>query len=443
MSALHDLASVVNGKLQVNMHPGQWAAWESNARFILVLAGTQGGKTSWGPMWFYREIQLRGPGDYLVATPTFPLLELKLLPEFRRLFERQLKLGRYIGSPTKKFVFSEEGARRTFGDRYDADTPTQIFFGHAQDPDSLESATAKAAWLDEAGQRKFKRGSWEAILRRLSIHMGRVLLTTTPYGAFGWIKTELHDRAIAGDPNVALVNFESRMNPSFPQAEWERAEATLPKWKFDLMYRGKLSKPAGLIYDVFDEARMVIDPFPIPADWPRFMGLDFGGVNTAATKWALEPGTDTLYCYAEYLQGGLVAKEHAAALKESGVTFSRVFGGSKSEGQWRQEFASGGLTVQGPSFSDVEVGIDRVYGLIKQDRVRIFRTCEGTIEQFNTYSRVLDANDNPTEAIEDKETFHFLDTVRYILSHYNTLPAQHTTRRTAYTYGGMGGTHRR
>ena len=43
-----------------------------------------------------------------------------------------------------------------------------MYFGHANDPDSLESATAKAAWLDEAAQNKFKLDSWEAILRRLS-----------------------------------------------------------------------------------------------------------------------------------------------------------------------------------------------------------------------------------------------------------------------------------
>lgn len=326
----HDLTSVRNGRLQINLHTGQWKAWQSQRRFILVLAGTQGGKTSFGPLWLYREVQRRGPGDYLVVAPSFPLLELKLRPEFMRLFDRQLRLGAYTGSPTKKFVFSESGARKTFGDRYDPDIPTQIFFGHAQDPDSLESATAKAAWLDEAGQKKFKRGSWEAILRRLSIHMGRVLVTTTPYGAFGWLKTELHDRAKHGDPTVELVNFESRMNPSFPMAEWERAKATLPEWKFNLMYRGLLSRPAGMIYDVFDEEKHVVEPFEIPRDWPRYLGLDFGGVNTAGTKWAKDPKSGLLYCYAEYLAGGRTAQEHATELKKGEPVFAKVAGGSKS-----------------------------------------------------------------------------------------------------------------
>ncbi len=416
MTAAHDLSEVgADGMLNIRLHAGQAKALRSTRRFILVLAGTQGGKTSFGPLWFLQEIKARGPGDYIVATPTFPLLELKLLPEFRRLFERQLKLGRYIGSPTKKFVFTDEGAKRLFGDRHRPDVPTQVFFGHAQDPDSLESATAKAAWLDEAGQKKFKRGSWEAILRRLSIHMGRVLLTTTPYGAFGWLKTELYDRYKAGDANVDVVNFESRMNPSFPRAEWDRAKATLPEWKFDLMYRGLLSKPAGLIYDVFDADRHVIEPFRVPEQWPRYLGLDFGGVNTAATKWTRDPSTGYLICYAEYHEGGRIAAEHAAALKAGGEVFARVVGGSRSEGQWRAEFAAGGLPVAGPKFSDVEVGIDRVYGLIKQDQVRIFDTCVGLLDEVETYSRVIGEDGEPTEEIEDKSTYHFLDTVRYIL----------------------------
>jgi len=57
------------------MHPGQIRAMKSEKRFVVVLAGTQGGKTSLGPPWMLREIQARGSGDYLVVTPIYPLLE--------------------------------------------------------------------------------------------------------------------------------------------------------------------------------------------------------------------------------------------------------------------------------------------------------------------------------------------------------------------------------
>src|SRR5262245_59510304 len=90
------------GALRFDFHPGQQRAWASRAGVVAVIAGTQAGKTVFGPPWLLREIAARGPGDYLVATPTFPLSELKALPAFRDLFETRLGLGRYIASPIRR-----------------------------------------------------------------------------------------------------------------------------------------------------------------------------------------------------------------------------------------------------------------------------------------------------------------------------------------------------
>jgi phage terminase large subunit-like protein len=168
-----DLVEIQGNRLKLHFHKGQQQGWNSTARFILLLAGTQGGKTSFGPHWLMREMQQQGPGDYMVVTPTYPLLSKKALPEFRRVFEDWFSLGAYNKSE-KIFVVSEEGQKRLWGQA--SDILTQVFFGYAADPDSLESATAKAAWLDEAGQKKFKLASWQAILRRLSLNMGRALI---------------------------------------------------------------------------------------------------------------------------------------------------------------------------------------------------------------------------------------------------------------------------
>lgn len=374
------------------------------------MAGTQGGKTSYGPFWLLDEIRRCGAGDYLVATPTFPLLEVKLLPEFLRLFSEQMNLGTYTASPIRKFVLSGEGEARLFGS--EQTQPTRIIFGHAQDPDSLESATAKAAWLDEAGQKKFRLGSWEAIQRRLSIHRGRVLITTTPY-TLGWLKTKLHDPAKAGADDIDLVQFESIQNPAFPIEEFEEQRAKLPAWKFNMMYRGLFERPAGMIYDVFDESRKVAR-FDIPDGWLRVVGLDFGGVNTVAVFLAMDPETLNLYAYREYKAGGRTAAGHAAHLKEPGLR--RACGGSWSEGQWRDEFAAAGFPIQKPPIKDVEVGIDRVYSLLASGRLFVFDDLDGLINDLEGYSRVLDANGDPTEQIEDKASFHYCDALRYIAS---------------------------
>jgi len=420
---LPDLTEITkDGRLRLNFHRGQWRAWQSTRRFIAVLAGTQSGKTSFGPLWLWREIQRAGPGDYLVATPTFTLLELKALPEFVKHFQRRLNLGRYVASPVRKFVFSPEGAKRTFGD-HDPDHPTTVFFGYAEDPESLESATVKAAWLDEAGQRKFKKASWEAIQRRLSIHQGRVLITTTPYD-LGWLKKEFFDKWQAGDPDVDVIRFDSTENPSFSKEEFERARRNLPRWKFDLFYRAIFTRPAGLIYDSFNEDTCAIPRFSIPDDWPRYLGLDFGGVNTAATFYAGEPGTRKLYLYRTYKAGGRTAVEHSAEILKGEPGIPLCVGGSKSEGQWRAEFRQGGiiggkrvagLPVRPPDIKEVEVGIDRVYGAHKRDEILVFDDLEDYLDEKRSYSRKLDANGEPTEEIDAKETYHLIDSERYIV----------------------------
>lgn len=423
----YDPYTLDGGRLAFAYHPGQRRVMESNKRFVLMLAGTQSGKTSLGPWWLLREMIRRGAGDYLVATPTFTLLELKALVEFKRLFIERLQLGQYKGSPSRQFILSPRGEEVLFGQAGQAQQ-TRVLFGHAQDPESLESATIKAAVLDEAGQKKFKRGSWEAIQRRLSIHEGRVLLPTTPY-ALGWLKSELHDPARAGSPDIDLVQFDSAENPAFPRSEYERMQATMPRWKFNMMYRGIFERPAGMIYDCFtDECRA--KRFTIPDAWPRYVGVDFGGVNTAAVFLAEDPASKRLYLYRAYHAGSRTAREHVAEIRRDEPAQLLAFGGAGSEDQWRREFRTAGLHIHQPPVPEVEVGIDRVYSLFKTGRLFVFDDLADVIDDLESYSRVLDDQGEPTERIEDKETYHRLDALRYIATHLNNTTA---TRRRVVT----------
>ena len=386
------------------MHPGQRRAWDSTRRFVVVLAGSQSGKTSSAPMWLHREIQRRGPGDYLAVTATYDLFKLAMLPALLDCFVVKLGIGVY--RPSDRTI----------------DIPSlnaRIILRSAESDGGLESSTAKAAWLDEAGMDSYTIGTWEAILRRLSIHQGRVLLTTTLYN-LGWLKAALYDRWQAGDTSIDVIQFDSTENPAFPREEFERARNSMPLWRFNMFYRGIFTRPAGLIYDCFDYAQHVIRPFAIPDAWPRFGGLDFGGVNTAAVFVAKEPTPEgasvppRYYLYREYHAGSRTAQQHANALLDGEPSTPDFSGGSHSEGQWRMEFRNAGLPIREPRVKDVEVGIQRGYGIIKRDELRIFDTCTGLIDQLQSYSRKLDASGNPTEEIADKATYHLVDAWRYL-----------------------------
>lgn len=406
----NELYRIESGKavLDISDHLGQTRAWDSFARFIFIIAGTQSGKTSFGPWWLWREIENCGTGDYLAATANYDLFKLKMLPEMEKIYE---------GLFGWNFVKSD----RVFESKEKLSLPNEptrpakrIILRSANAAGGLESSSAEAAWLDECGHPDFKIDAWEAVQRRLSLSEGRVLGTTTPYN-MGWLKTEIYDKWKAGDPAFEIIQFKSIMNPAFPREEYERMRNILQAWKFKMFYDGEFERPAGLIYDCFIDALHTCPRFALPDRWQRYLGIDFGGVNTAGLFYAQEPGTNKLYLYRTYKAGSRTAEEHTRELLKGEPMIPFAVGGSKSEDQWRSEFKAAGLPVRPPDIKDVEVGIDRVYEAHKKNELIVFDDLKEYLEQKHTYSRVVDASGNPTEKIEDKESFHYMDGERYIV----------------------------
>ncbi len=417
---VRDLVEIdAHGCLHLHPHRGQARAYISQRRFVLMLAGTQSGKTTFGPHWLYREIERCGQGDYLVVAPTYPLLDLKALPAFLALFGRYLNLGQYVTTPSRKFIFDPAAERELFGQRYDQNKSTRVIFGYATEPESLESSTINAAWLDEAGQKRFKLDSWEAIRRRLTIARGRVLVTTSLY-TNNWVKT-LYDRAQTGDKSIDIIQFDSTANPRFSPAEFEDARRTLPSWKFNMHFRGRFDRPAGLIYDCLDPAVHFIPRFTIPSNWLRYQGLDFGTHNMASVFAAEEPGTKRLFIYRIYHEGSRSTPGHVSEMRrgEQGGLPNAV-GGAPSEDAWRREFRRAGLPVKRPYIVDVELGIDYVYGALQGNKLIFFDDLFELKEDLLTYSRKLNDRLEPTDEIEDKNEYHLLDCLRYLVSEWAT-----------------------
>ncbi len=412
-----NLYRIQNDQLRLAFHPGQLRAWDSRRRFVFVLAGTQAGKTSFGPWWLKREIygaegyEGRGPGDYIAATASYDLFKLKMLPEIRNVFEHLLRCGRYW-SGDKILELADPATGKFQAKRADDPMWGRIILRSAAAPGGLESATAKAAWLDECGQDDFPLEAWEAVLRRLSLHQGRVLGTTTLYN-LGWLKSEIYDPWTNGDKDIDVIQFASTLNPLFPAAEMERAARTMQDWRYQMFYLGQFARPAGLIYNCFQD-KMLVDAFPVPVDWPVTVGVDFGGANTATAWLAQDPATGIWYAYKESLEGGMTSAAHAEkATAEAGAREVQAIGGAPGETQQRMDWNAGGFHVNEPPIADVESGIDRVTALIQEDRLRVFRDLRGLRDELGTYRRKLDAAGNPTDEIADKRKFHRLDALRY------------------------------
>lgn len=430
------------GLITINPHEGQIRVLQSIARFIMNLAGSQGGKTCLGPVWLHREVQQKGGGDYLATTSTYDMFKLKMLPELLSEFVEgsinganyRVDIGKYWPG-LRVIELAEDLIPGKFWAKNENDRMWgRIILRSADAKAGLESATAKAAWLDELGQKEFTREAWEATLRRLSLSQGRILGTTSLY-YWGWLKTELYDRWKAGDESIDVIQYDSLTNPAFPREEYERAERTMPRWKFNLFYRGMYEKPAGLIYDSFNET-CKIDRFPISDKWPRFVGHDFGGANPAAMFYAQDPGTGYFYAYYEYLPGGgKSTSEHVNEFKKitQGMNVIKRSGGSHQEDEIRQGYTAHGWPIQEPKIHSVEAGIDKVYALHKLNKLFVFNDLHSYLDEKMSYSRELDNNYKPTEVIADKAKYHLMDAERYILSDF-TPETVNTEEPQVYSY---------
>lgn len=437
------LYELEDGRLRVNFHPGQLKAWDSEKRIVAIIAGGRSGKTSFAALWFYREMRKQGPGDYLMAAPNYPLIDKAAGPEMEMLFGKgMLDLGTMTHGPWQ-FEVSDAGAMKLWGRV--PDRPSRIIFCHADKPQSIEAMSAKAAWLDESGQNEFKHDSWEAVRQRCAIDRGRILITSKPFN-MGWMYQLIEVPWLAANrkhPQIDVIRFDSTENPVFPIEEMEEAFRRMPLWKYNQQYRGIFTRPAGLIYTSFDDTRHRIPRIDIPEQWPRYIGLDFGGVNTAAIFLAEEhydgKPTGRLIAYREYLAGERSAVQHVHELLKGEPRTPICAGGSKSEGQWRREFAAGGTVVingvstrvqglpihapmqvmRGNEESIVEVGINKVFAAFSLDKLLVFSDLHGLLDELGSYSRELDDAGEPTKKIESKDSYHRLDALRYIIGHLN------------------------
>ena len=223
----------------VPFHLAQQLVWDSPRRIVAYISGTQSGKTVTAPWLLKREIERCGPGDYIAATSSFDVFKLKFLPQIRLVFEEILGWGKYwagdkvleLKDPLTGKFLAEKSSDPMWG---------RIILRSAQTGGGLESATAKAAILDEAGQDEFPLEAWNAILRRLGLSRGRIFIFTTLYN-LGWLNDKVLQPAIkfgstrtydlengssidytdCPKMDTAVIQADSIVNPAFPRDEYE------------------------------------------------------------------------------------------------------------------------------------------------------------------------------------------------------------------------------
>jgi hypothetical protein len=386
-----------------------------------MIAGKQSGKTIFGPVWLFREIQKLGAGDYLAISATFDLFKLKMLPAIKQFFIEDLKIARYwAGDQVLELRNPETGE---FGATFSHEHEKmwgRIILRSADSEKGLQSASAKAAWMDEPGL--YEWDVWKDVRGRLSLAAGPALGTTTPYD-LGWLKQQIYDAWVQGDPEIDVIQFSSSLSPFFGQAEYASLQRSMQTWQFRMDYDAEFGRPPAAIYEDFidelqDKSGHKCKRFVIPQEWPRMVSIDPGVVNPGKI-WAAHDARENIYYIYRAEKGGerRTSKEHGvydvARAKAAGERVIWWAVGAKSEKYWREDYkAAGAEGVREPDVTDVEEGIDRGTVLIREHRMIVFDDQIEFIDEILRYAREI-KDGEVTKNIKDKSTFHLMDAYRY------------------------------
>lgn len=430
-----------NKVIDIYLHEGQMQAWNSPKRFVFMIAGKQSGKTIFGPLWLFREILNLGKGDYLAVSATADLFILKMLPALKQFFVNDLGIAKYwAGDRVLELCDLDTGEFGAVTASDHEKMHTRIILRTAESEAGMQSASGKAAWMDEPGL--YKASVYKDIRGRLSLAAGPALGTTTPY-EMNWLKTEIYDpwekkkADDGGHPEIDVINFESTTNPLFSQKEFLSLQESMQTYQFALDYKGLFGRPAAAIYEKFVDRLRDEDGghkarrFLIPREWPRMVAVDPGIVNPGKIWFAHDPQKDIYYAYrtekasrredARELGRDDLQRRDAVVHAKDDIKLANDQGerviwwavGNKSEKYWRADYKSAGaLGLREPDTVDVWEGIDRVNQLIGQYRLYIFDDLHELVAEVMSYSRVI-KNGEPINEIRDKATFHLMDALRY------------------------------
>lgn len=448
---------LINGKLQVKLHPGQREVidfmespeWR-DTKILNILAGSQGGKTSFSIHAFLLMMQLNGCWDYGVVSPTNPLMEDKLLPEFLEVFQNMLGAGRYKIAK-RVFEFTPSFKEYLWGKKA-KDRDVKVFFKQAQNP--IESGTWGGCLVDEINHEMFKEMAFDGIQRRVQIPggqgAGQILANTTPY-AMNWYYKRIYKKR--DDPNVKarIFNFPSFLNPAYNKQEAERLKLVLRKDKYEMFVEGKFSQPIGKIYSCYDqdtkntytkqEIEEIIKPYVTKI---YCLSVDFGSMNTVALLWVIVPELGKAFVIGEYkaqpnsdiynnilemsavfepvgmfVQDKSLFCEDLDSQTNSEGRYRNIYffatGGNKAEANFRNEYRRHGIPMFPSAIHSVNMGIQRTFTGFKTGMIGIQDDCKRLLTDIENYQNpvdeyTLEVNES---IIIDKSKFHFADALRY------------------------------
>lgn len=262
--------------------------------------------------------------------------------------------------------------------------------------------------LDEvASMRNFWR-SWEEVVRpTLTDRKGEVLFISTPKG-FNHFYDLFNLEAV--DIDFKSFHFTSYDNPHIPPDEIDKAKSQLTDTRFCQEYLADFRKTEGLVYKDFNREQHVVDELPTMVV-ETLGGIDFGHVHPAAVLTVKRDYDGVYWLTDEWYRSGQTEEQIVDYVVSS--RFNKVYpdpeNASAIEAMRRK-----GVNIRevNKGKGSIVSGISKVQELLKQNRLRVHKSCLNTIQEFETYS--YPDGPQPSE-LPLKEGDDAMDALRYVL----------------------------
>jgi len=216
--------------------------------------------------------------------------------------------------------------------------------------------------------------------------------------------------------------------PHLDEDTKEELLAATPPHLRDARSKGIPSLGAGAIYPIpLDD--ILVDPFQIPAYWPRAYGFDVGWNRTAALFGAWDRDVDCLYLYTEHYRGEAEPSIHATAIRARGDWIPGAIdpgsrGRAQKDGaQLFYNYQQLGLRLN-LAPNAVDAGLYDVWERLSTGRIKVFRTLQNFQAEYRLYRR-----DEKGRVV--KEFDHLMDALRYLVACYRSIAIPVPARKTS------------
>ncbi len=330
-----------------------------------------------------------------------------------------------------RYMFGENKWEPKFG--FGRERPTVTLHlphgrGHAvvrfktcdQDPSTFEQGKLAGWWADEF----LPRVIYDRLIPRTLDLSGWGLYSDIPEQ--DWHTTDLIN---ATGTKIYCIQFGMIDNAHIlPPGTIERALEQMTEEEAAMRVYGKPRQLSAVVYRQFKKNIHVIPSFPIPEDWPIFMGLDYGFSAPTACLWFVISPEEIIYVIREYYVAGGSIQGHAKAIlamcgneryKRRYVDPHAFDRDPRQRVSVRDEYALCGLPMQKWPFVQ-KMGehamVEKVKRRLENQTLFVFDTCLETIREFAAWKHKTDREGNPSGAdMYEKKNNHALDVIKGVI----------------------------